>query len=696
MGFIKISIFAAIVFVLGITFADAGTCVSCDTSYSSCTLSCDNDYGPDSPNRGDFISPELEIQCSGSEDAALEEASSCYLPNAEQFDSCIQNCGDDSACSSSCVDSYNSQLIVCGDGYLNTCYERCTTQCGEQLTSCNVADCNLTSTNSSIGDSNVTVGDANSTVKNLTTFSECSVTVTSNFEGVSADGVSSIEFKLVLEGDYEGFDFYLVALTGELKGKIIRPNPTTILFTPDSADDPNIYLTPQNAAAVSYCIPKGGSDEDKSVATIPFTVEQPPLFFVHGFMSSAHPTWDKFQQRAAADGWQYDDIDYPGDGDIATSGTQLGTEIGEFITRINHGEYYGGKTISATKVDIIAHSMGGLVTRSYIGSGAYGNNIRKFVMLGTPNHGAWDATRYAVPIGMGGLAAQQLQPGSPFLVALNSQSLNSEVEYHIVAGTGWSTDQKKFLNTTCDGDGLVTLESAELSSVPLYCTYDAHTGFVYWAAPICWSAFRNNGGGWFTSDGGTLPTSDATYGITTSAILTGTASGAAPCGVSGDASAEGIKATVKSPVTLHAYDSEGNHIGPDDSGYLENQLGTSAYYSNISEAGHQSITVIGTQDVVFVIKGEENGEFGFDMVKWDSDGTDSEFSLENVSVEQGVAYYINGSSDSPVLQLAPDAFGAQTASSGASDAAKDAAVCFPSGFAALLLSAVLVLKSREG
>ena len=41
-----------------------------------------------------------------------------------------------------------------------------------------------------------------------------------------------------------------------------------------------------------------------------------------------------------------------------------------------------------SKVDIIAHSMGGLVTRAYIQSNKYQNDIRNFVMVGTPNKGA--------------------------------------------------------------------------------------------------------------------------------------------------------------------------------------------------------------------------------------------------------------------------------------------------------------------
>ncbi|MBI4682211.1 MAG: DUF1566 domain-containing protein, partial [Nitrospirae bacterium] len=50
------------------------------------------------------------------------------------------------------------------------------------------------------------------------------------------------------------------------------------------------------------------------------------------------------------------------------------------------------KTKAGTnKVNIIAHSMGGLVTRSYIQGSSYDNDIDRFAMVGTPNHGAANA-----------------------------------------------------------------------------------------------------------------------------------------------------------------------------------------------------------------------------------------------------------------------------------------------------------------
>jgi len=42
------------------------------------------------------------------------------------------------------------------------------------------------------------------------------------------------------------------------------------------------------------------------------------------------------------------------------------------------------------KVDIVAHSMGGLVARSYIQGNSYRNDVDQLIMLGTPNHGSSD------------------------------------------------------------------------------------------------------------------------------------------------------------------------------------------------------------------------------------------------------------------------------------------------------------------
>ena len=49
------------------------------------------------------------------------------------------------------------------------------------------------------------------------------------------------------------------------------------------------------------------------------------------------------------------------------------------------------KRYSVPSVDVVAHSMGALIVRSYVQSAAYRGDINKLVMLGAPNQGGVDA-----------------------------------------------------------------------------------------------------------------------------------------------------------------------------------------------------------------------------------------------------------------------------------------------------------------
>ena len=117
------------------------------------------------------------------------------------------------------------------------------------------------------------------------------------------------------------------------------------------------------------------------------------------------------------------------------------------------------------KVNIVAHSMGGLVSRAYIESGDWGtdlykNDVGKLIMLGTPNHGTYIAS-LAVP---GSMAQKQMWPGSEFLNRLNhgcntcgsgQDLINPLVNYYTIAGDWFGYS----------GDGTVDVNSVKLSNV---------------------------------------------------------------------------------------------------------------------------------------------------------------------------------------------------------------------------------------
>ena len=488
----------------------------------------------------------------------------------------------------------------------------------------------------------------------------CQVTLTSDYEGVSADGVSSIKFTLVLSGDYEDFSIELRSKNGEnLKGKTIDMGQE-LIFIPDQADKNKNYLEPQTVEAVGWCAPKQASCEtqepDKQYSRKDFTVEQPPIFFVHGVLSSAE-TWTSFERMAHEGGWQYDDISYPS-GDNVKNAQQLSIETRRFITNINHGEFYNNKRISATKLDIVSHSMGGLVTRQYIGSKEYDENIRKFVMIGTPNHGSWGAQGgdwlailtagmavALVPYEWYG-AFTQLKPDNDFINRLNLQSLNPDIEYRTIAGTGWSTFIDPDKPSTWRGDGVVLVDSVRLSNVPLYCTYDAHSSEIFWVKP---GILTSGASEWTTSKGGALTSSILVYRITRSLLLTGVAEDVTDCNQEFIPKNQFI-AWLRSPATLHAYDENGNHVGLDKKGKFENTIGDGVYYNyNSSEIEGQVIKIVSDKKIMFVVKGYETGNIGLEFTHVEANGSIVQNNFENISIDKKTQYTFDASSEMPEL-----------------------------------------------
>ncbi len=66
------------------------------------------------------------------------------------------------------------------------------------------------------------------------------------------------------------------------------------------------------------------------------------------------------------------------------SGLQLGGKITDFLSS---AAISGKDYINASKVDIVAHSFGGIVSRAYIQGGSYGLNVHRLITLGTPHRG---------------------------------------------------------------------------------------------------------------------------------------------------------------------------------------------------------------------------------------------------------------------------------------------------------------------
>lgn len=144
-----------------------------------------------------------------------------------------------------------------------------------------------------------------------------------------------------------------------------------------------------------------------------------PIVFVHGHGASPG-VWDSMKSNATALGYTSEELlafDYskqtPGDTSIET----IADELGQYISTNNLTS-----RSPDGKVDIVAHSMGGLVARYYLKNNGGASTTKHLVTLGAPNHGtrAADAA-CATGIKCDG-QTKEMTTTSDFLKGLNSGS----------------------------------------------------------------------------------------------------------------------------------------------------------------------------------------------------------------------------------------------------------------------------------
>ncbi|MFH1589702.1 MAG: alpha/beta fold hydrolase [archaeon] len=111
------------------------------------------------------------------------------------------------------------------------------------------------------------------------------------------------------------------------------------------------------------------------------------------------------------------------------------------------------KNTNSDKVIIVAHSMGGLVSRNYLM--LFGEDkVDKLIMIGTPNHGVSGRVEDLCGVLGDKIACSQMSEEGIFLKKLNSYKPKLRV-YNII-GTGCDMSGK-------DGDGVVKSDSAMLT-----------------------------------------------------------------------------------------------------------------------------------------------------------------------------------------------------------------------------------------
>ncbi|MBI4021396.1 MAG: alpha/beta fold hydrolase [Candidatus Aenigmarchaeota archaeon] len=201
---------------------------------------------------------------------------------------------------------------------------------------------------------------------------------------------------------------------------------------------------------------------------------QRPVLLVHGlFVDPVEDpaTWAFMKDRLQDDSFQVFISDYaPGNCGLFTpSGCAAGDIKGyaaTLLTEVNAVKQQTG----AAKVDIVAHSMGGLVSRWYLQKLGGSANVQTFITLGTPHDGSEVAyyedllcVLFPLTCSIPWTAVDQMTPGSSFLDSLNTAAFPGTDGFYTVAGTAGFTgpfSQLTSLILPGPDDGMVSFASA--------------------------------------------------------------------------------------------------------------------------------------------------------------------------------------------------------------------------------------------
>jgi pimeloyl-ACP methyl ester carboxylesterase len=173
------------------------------------------------------------------------------------------------------------------------------------------------------------------------------------------------------------------------------------------------------------------------------------IVLIHGLDSDAG-YWGDLVPLLEAEGYAVAPLVYPNDQPVDQSARLLADELTTLNARYPQ-----------LKTDIVAHSMGAIISRAYVEGDGYSGGVDRLILLAPPNQGscysrfsvccdaiehfhlwreepAWSWT-WMVADGLGE-ARHDIAPGSRFLADLNARGRRKGVRYTIVAGNrscGW-------------------------------------------------------------------------------------------------------------------------------------------------------------------------------------------------------------------------------------------------------------------
>lgn len=174
-----------------------------------------------------------------------------------------------------------------------------------------------------------------------------------------------------------------------------------------------------------HAILRGNRADDPDFVTA--TPDRPPVLLIHGFMGTRGALF-VLEQRLRADGFPVFSINLGtlNIQDIRKSAFEIHLAI-EKIKKSTDGK--------VSKIDVVGHSMGGLIALYYIKFMGGDAHVRKLVTLGSPYRGTWISLVGVAVLGVLSPSTWQMIPGSAFLRMLNAMPIPPAVEWASVYAT---------------------------------------------------------------------------------------------------------------------------------------------------------------------------------------------------------------------------------------------------------------------
>lgn len=151
--------------------------------------------------------------------------------------------------------------------------------------------------------------------------------------------------------------------------------------------------------------------------------DQPPVLLVHGFLGTRGSMYP-LERRLGAEG-------------RCVFSFNLGTFNSRDIRRSAFLIHRKVEAILAQapvkRIDILGHSMGGLIGLYYVKKLGGHDKVRKLLMMGSPLNGTWIALAGVATLGLWSASSWQLLPGSKLVQELAAGPLPPEVQYYTIA-----------------------------------------------------------------------------------------------------------------------------------------------------------------------------------------------------------------------------------------------------------------------